>query len=184
MLFYERAFWCNLHVFRCFQAATAIAKRGYNVDRCFIGISPGGVGQSLYSLHLDDMYKHNHAFFDPHIWHLDEELRKQVESFAKCFILTGQEAPETSKKMHIDLYKKTIFWRWHHGAQTVRIQYQDVPDDWVDKAGGESNYAIPGSSEQQLQLHVQTVICVEGKGQIRSQKVLVQVLGSREGRHL
>ena len=46
-LFYEHTFWCNLDVFRCFQSAIAIAKRGYNVDRCFIGISPGGVGQSL-----------------------------------------------------------------------------------------------------------------------------------------
>ena len=107
-MFYDRTFWCNLNVYRCFQAAIAIAKRGFNVDRCFIGISPGGVGQSLYSLHLSEMYKHNHSFFDPNIWHLDEELRKQVESFAKCFILTGQEAPETSKKMHLDLYKKTL----------------------------------------------------------------------------
>ena len=107
-LFYERTFWCNLDVFKCFQAAIAIAKRGYNVDRCFIGISPGGVGQSLYSHHLSEMYKQNHSYFDPNIWHLDEELRKQVESFAKCFILTGQEAPETSRKLHIDLYMKTI----------------------------------------------------------------------------
>ena len=45
--FYEQTFWCNMDVFRCFQAAIAIAKRGLNVDRCFIGISPGGVGQSL-----------------------------------------------------------------------------------------------------------------------------------------
>ncbi|CAE7834976.1 unnamed protein product [Symbiodinium sp. CCMP2592] len=107
-LFYERTFWCNLDVFKCFQAAIAIAKRGFNVDRCFTGISPGGVGQSLYSHHLSEMYKHNHSYFDPNIWHLDEELRKQVESFAKCFILTGQEAPETSRKLHIDLYKKMM----------------------------------------------------------------------------
>ena len=45
--FYEQTFWCNMDVFRCFQAALAISKRGLNVDRCFIGISPGGVGQSL-----------------------------------------------------------------------------------------------------------------------------------------
>ena len=38
-LFYERTFWCNLDVLRCFQSAIAIAKRGYNVDRCFIDIS-------------------------------------------------------------------------------------------------------------------------------------------------
>ena len=59
-----------------------------------------------YSLHLSTMYGHNHAFFDPNIWHLDEELRKQVETFAKCFIMTGQEAPETNKKLHVDLHKK------------------------------------------------------------------------------
>ncbi|CAE7889193.1 unnamed protein product [Symbiodinium sp. KB8] len=44
------------------------------------------------------MYKHRHSFFDPNIWHLDEELRKQVESFAKCFILTGQEARFVHRK--------------------------------------------------------------------------------------
>ena len=106
--FYSQTFWCNVDVFRCCQAAIAIAKRGLNVDRCFIGISPGGVGQSLYSLHLSEMYKHNHVYFDPNIWYLDEELRKQVETFARAFIMTGQEAPESSKKLHIDLYKKTI----------------------------------------------------------------------------
>ena len=67
-------------VFQCCQAATALAKRGENIVRCFIGVSPGGVleeqlfaslvaslrfiaawnfrvlpgvGQSLYSAHLD-----------------------------------------------------------------------------------------------------------------------------------
>ena len=106
--FYQQTFWCNCDVFECFQSALALAKRGLNVDRCFIGISPGGVGQSLYSLHLSEMYKQHHCFFDPNVWHLDEELRKQVESFARCFILTGQEAPESSKKLHTDLYKKTM----------------------------------------------------------------------------
>ena len=61
--FYGQTFWANRNVFLCCQAAQALAKRGLNVDRCFIGISPGGVGQSLYSLHLSEMYKSNHAFF-------------------------------------------------------------------------------------------------------------------------
>ena len=38
------------------QAAIALAKRGENLDRCFIGVSPGGVGQSLYSLHLQAQF--------------------------------------------------------------------------------------------------------------------------------
>ncbi len=40
--FYEQTFWCNQPVFACFQAAQALAKRGENLDRCFIGLSPGG----------------------------------------------------------------------------------------------------------------------------------------------
>ena len=106
--FYSQTFWCNAHVFKCCQAAIALAKRGLNVDRCFIGISPGGVGQSLYSQHIAAMFGNNHAFFDPNVWHNDEELRKQVESFARCFIITGQEAPESARKLHLDLYKKTM----------------------------------------------------------------------------
>ena len=106
--FYSQTFWANHDVFVCCQAALAIAKRGLNVDRCFIGVSPGGVGQSLYSQHLAEMYKHNHCMFDPNVWYMDEELRKQVESLARCFIITGQEAPESSKKLHTDLYKRTM----------------------------------------------------------------------------
>lgn len=40
-MFYRQSFWCNIKVFRCFHAAQALAKRGENIDRCFIGISPG-----------------------------------------------------------------------------------------------------------------------------------------------
>ena len=104
--FYAQTFWCNVDVFRCNQAALALAKRGENVDRCFFGISPGGVGQSLYSAHLKAQYGHNFEYFDPAVWYHDEELRKQVEQFAGCIILTGQEAPETSKRMRADLFKK------------------------------------------------------------------------------
>ena len=90
------------------NVAQALAKRGLNIDRCFIGISPGGVGQSLYSMLLAQVYKSSHAYFDPNMWYLDEELRKQVESFVGCIILTGQECPETNKKLREDLYKKTM----------------------------------------------------------------------------
>ena len=106
--FYARTFWCNFDVFQCCEAAQALAKRGINIDRCFIGVSPGGVGQSLYSTLLAAVYGHNHAFFDPNVWYADDELRKQVEQFAGCIILTGQEAPETSRRMREDLFKKTM----------------------------------------------------------------------------
>ena len=37
------------------EAAVALAKRGENVDHIFIGLSPGGVGQSLFTQHLHAM---------------------------------------------------------------------------------------------------------------------------------
>lgn len=106
--FYAHTFWANKDVFLCCQAALALAKRGINVDRCFIGESPGGVGQSLYSLHLATMLGNNHGFFDPNVWYNEDELRKQVETFARCIVVTGQEAPESAKKLHLDLFKKTM----------------------------------------------------------------------------
>ena len=106
--FYSQTFWANNDVFQCCLAAMALAKRGFNVDRCFIGESPGGVGQSLFSLHLDAMLGPNHGYFDPNVWYNEDELRKQIESFARCIVITGQEAPESHKKLHLDLFKKTM----------------------------------------------------------------------------
>ena len=74
--FYAQTFWGNIDVFKCGQAAQALAKRGINVVRLFIGLSSGGVGQSLYSTHLEAMYVHNFAFFDPNIWYNEEENAK------------------------------------------------------------------------------------------------------------
>ncbi|CAE6926624.1 ABCB1 [Symbiodinium sp. CCMP2592] len=106
--FYKETFWLNNEVFACNQAAIALAKRGLNITRCFIGESPGGVGQSLFSAHLDAVYSPNHRFIDPNTWFDETEMRKQVEQSAGCIILTAQEAPETSRKMREDLYKKTM----------------------------------------------------------------------------
>ena len=103
--FYEQTFWGNLQVFRCGQAAQALAKRGCNVVRVFIGLSRGGVGQSLYSTHLRAMYGHIFAFFDPNIWFNEEEMRKQVGQLNGCIILTGQETPGTGRKIREDLFK-------------------------------------------------------------------------------
>ncbi|CAJ1456297.1 unnamed protein product, partial [Effrenium voratum] len=104
--FYAQTFWCNVEVFKCCQAAQALAKRGLNVTRLFIGLSSGGVGQSLYSSHLQALYGHNFAYFDPNIWYHEEEMRKQVEQLNGCIILTGQETPATNRKLREDLFKK------------------------------------------------------------------------------
>ncbi|CAE8607642.1 unnamed protein product [Polarella glacialis] len=114
-------------VFQCTQAAQALCKRGENLDRCFIGESPGGVGQSLFTAHLAAVYKHNHSYFDPNVWYMDEELRKQIEEFADSFILTGQEAPNGTRQLREDLFKKTmsadgIPGRKPYGLQTRMLE--------------------------------------------------------------
>lgn len=104
--FISQTFWCNVDVYECMLAAQALAKRGENIDRIFIGVSPGGTGQSLYSHFLASMYGPLHYYFDPTVWFRDEELRRQVEQYTGAIILTGQEAPETDMRLREDLYKK------------------------------------------------------------------------------
>ncbi|CAE7810987.1 unnamed protein product [Symbiodinium sp. CCMP2592] len=106
--FYEQTFWCNSEFFQCCQAAIALAKRGENIDRCFIGESGGGAGQGLYSSHLAAVYRHNHAFIDPNLWHNEDELRKQLEQFSSACIITAQEKPESNRPFREDLYKKMV----------------------------------------------------------------------------
>ena len=80
--FVKETFWCNQEYYKATLAAIALAKRGENIDRCFIGESAGGTGQSLFSSHLAAVYGHNHAFVDPNLFHNEEEMRKQLEQFA------------------------------------------------------------------------------------------------------
>ena len=89
--FLQQTVWANIDVFECNQAAEALAKRGVNIDRLYMGISPGGVGQSLYSLHLAAKYGGIHGYFDANVWYHDDELRKQVESFVDKLIHTAQD---------------------------------------------------------------------------------------------
>ena len=74
--FYKQTFYKNEHAFQCCMAALAIALRGLNVDRCFWGIGPGGVGQSLFTAHLDAVLGHLHAYLDTNIYYSDEEMRQ------------------------------------------------------------------------------------------------------------
>ena len=106
--FIKETFWCNQEYYKCTLAGIALAKRGENVDRCFIGESPGGTGQSLFSAHLAAVYSHNHAYIDPNLFHNEDELRKQLEQFAHCWIITAQEAPETHRHFQQDLFKKLM----------------------------------------------------------------------------
>ena len=77
--FYRQTFWANALAYKVCVAALALAKRGLNVDNVFFLWGAGGVGLSLATAHLDSMLgSTNHKFFDPQVFYLDEEMRKQV----------------------------------------------------------------------------------------------------------
>lgn len=93
----------------CSLAALSLALRGHNVDRCFWGIGPGGVGQSLFTAHLATLLGSLHSYLDTNIYYTDDELRKQADQLVGCVVVTGQEAVEASKgRMREDLFKKHI----------------------------------------------------------------------------
>ena len=68
----------------------------------------GGVGQSLFSHTIANMLKHNHAFLDMNIYFSDDEFRKQCDGLVGKLVVTGQEAPDTSRTFREDLYKKHV----------------------------------------------------------------------------
>ena len=74
----------------------------------YIEESGGGAGQGLYSSHLAAVYRCNHAFIDPNLWHNEGELRKQLEQFSSASIITAQEKPESNRFCRGDLYEKMV----------------------------------------------------------------------------
>ena len=107
--FYTQTFWNNGPALQCQLAAMSLALRGYNIDRCFWTIGPGGVGQSLFSHHINATFAPLRAFIDTNAYYSDDELRKQAELLVGKCITTAQEAVEGSmNKMREDLYKKHI----------------------------------------------------------------------------
>lgn len=53
-------------------------------------------------MRVDAMLGSNHGYFDLNVWYNEDELRKQIESFARCIVVKGQEAPESHKKLRLD----------------------------------------------------------------------------------
>ena len=90
------------------KVALALAMRGVNVDPVFFFWGPGGVGMSITTAHLENMLGHaNHKLFDPSVFYLEDELRKQVELLRGSIVLIGQERPEgMSNKFREDLFNK------------------------------------------------------------------------------
>ena len=110
------------------------------------------------------MLGNNHGFFDPNVWYNEDELRKQVETFARCIVITGQEAPESAKKLHLDLFKKTMSGDGIAGSQAIRVHHEDVPPHWLEEVGNQSDASVRRNHCCQFQFHLPERIVVASKG--------------------
>ena len=106
--FLRSTFWDNAPALKCMFAAMALALHGMNVDRAFWSTGPGGVGQSLTSHLMASAFGRYHAFVDMNIYFSDDEMRKQSELLLHALVTTGQEAPDTERRMREDVYKRHI----------------------------------------------------------------------------
>ena len=101
------SFWANGPALKCQLAAMSLVLMDYNIDRCFWTIGPGGVGQSLLTHFIHNIFNGLHAFTDTNIYYSDDELRKQAETLVGELIVTAQESVEgSSKSVRQDFYKK------------------------------------------------------------------------------
>ncbi len=110
------------------MAALAIAKRSENADTMFFYWGTGGVRLSLMTSHIDAVLgEANRRCFDPQMFYLEEEMRKQVGLLKGVIVLTAQERPEgMTRGFREDLFKKMasadlIFGRLPYQILTKKI---------------------------------------------------------------
>ena len=53
-------------------------------------------------------FKDHHRWVDMNVYHDDHEMRKQADLFTGASIVTGQESPDTDRRMREDIFKKHI----------------------------------------------------------------------------
>ena len=107
--FFAQTFWNNNAAWVVQMCMICLALAGRNIDRAWWTIGPGGVGQSLKSCLIANLFGHSHHYMDMNVFYDDSEIRKQGENMAGSSVFTGQEAITTAKqKMREDLYKKLL----------------------------------------------------------------------------
>ena len=74
-----------------------------------LGIGSGGVGQSLFTAHLDSLLGRLHSYIGTNVYYSDEEMRKQADQLFGCAVVTGQGTVQgSSRRMREDIFKKHI----------------------------------------------------------------------------
>ena len=60
-------------------------------------VGPGGVGESLNTCLIANLFGGSHVFVGMIVFCTEEELRKQADTFTAKVVFTGQEAPSLSR---------------------------------------------------------------------------------------
>ena len=94
LAFFSTSYWENDLALENQFDAMSLALHGENVDRVFWSIGRGGVGQSLLTAHIHELFKGISAFLDVNIYYTDDEMRKQADLLFGKVVVTGQEAVE------------------------------------------------------------------------------------------
>ena len=106
--FLRTTFFDNALALECQLAAMCSTLRGMNTVRAFMTLDPGGVGQSLNTALVANVFGDMHGFVDMNVFYTEDELRKQADTFTGKVVITGQETPNTDKPLREDLYKKVM----------------------------------------------------------------------------
>ena len=73
------AFFDNAPALECQLAAMCLTLRGTHIARAFMTLGPGGVGQSLNTALIANVFCDMHGFIDMNV--LQHELRTQADTF-------------------------------------------------------------------------------------------------------
>ena len=74
-------FFDNAAALECQLAAMCLTLRGVTIVRAFVTVGLGGVGQSLSTCLIANLFGGSHGFIDMNVFHTEDELRKQADTF-------------------------------------------------------------------------------------------------------
>ena len=82
--FLRTTFFDNAAALECQLAATCLTLRGVSIVRAFITVGPGGVGQSLNTCLIANLFGGSHGFMDMNVF-------LPRTSFTGKVVITGQD---------------------------------------------------------------------------------------------
>ena len=77
--FLRTTFFDNAAALECQLAAISLTLRGVSIVRAFITAGPGGVGQSLNTCFIANLFGGSHCYVN--VFLTEDELRKQADTF-------------------------------------------------------------------------------------------------------